>query len=188
MQTPIFKDFLNTLLQNNNIQRSKVSKVIINSSDYKQLKLGEVIQEKKTTNGGYIITVLQHDRLQAYFNKKYPHEIIGETDGVTNAKNFRNSKAIKRRSQGILLLRGSTTIKANDIAVDLEYQTKNWGVFSFKIDSLEADKIFFVENLDVFMRIEQIITEDYVFIHAYGRVGKELLSKIKCTEVVVFSD
>jgi hypothetical protein len=45
-----------------------------------------------------------------------------------------------------------------------------------------------VENKESFLQAEKVISQDYVFIHSYGRIGKNLLEKIQTNEVLVFSD
>ena len=61
-------------------------------------------------------------------------------------------------------------------------------MFSVVPNSVIADSICFVENLESFLNAEKLLGEKYLFAHKYGRIGKESISMIKAKEVLVFVD
>lgn len=124
----------------------------------------------------------------AFLKNNFPSEITQEIDRANNIKALRNSKGRSTESNMIVFLRGNQVIKINGIKVDLTFYIQNFGLFSSVLESLVCDKICFVENLYAFINVEKVITEDYVFVHTYGRVGEKLLDKIQTKEVLVFSD
>ncbi len=78
------------------------------------------------------------------------------------------------------LLRGFSTYQINEQIVDLEKkQTRGFGLFSVIPNSVIADKICFVENLETFLNAEKLLGYEVLFAHKYGRIGKESISMIK---------
>ena len=124
----------------------------------------------------------------AFLSNNFPSEITQEIDKANNIKALRNSKGRSTESNTIVFLRGNQVIKINETEVDLAFHTQNFGLFSVVLESLVCDRICFVENLYAFLNAEKAITENYVFVHTYGRVGEKLLDKIQTQEVLVFSD
>lgn len=129
---------------------------------------------------------------QVYFDtflkNNFPNEITQEIDRANNIKALRNSKGRNTESNTIVFLRGNRVVKINGIEVNLAFHTQNFGLFSAVLENLVCDKICFVENLYAFLNVEKVITENYVFVHTYGRVGEKLLDKIQTQDVLVFSD
>jgi hypothetical protein len=124
----------------------------------------------------------------AFLKNNFPSEITQEIDRANNIKALRNSKGRSTESNTIVFLRGNQVIKINETEVNLAFHTQNFGLFSAVLESLICEKICFVENLYAFLNVEKAITESYVFVHTYGRVGEKLLDKIQTNEVLVFSD
>ena len=46
-------------------------------------------------------------------------------------------------------------------------------------NSIIAEKICFVENLETFLNAEKLLGREFLFIHKYGRIGKESISMIR---------
>ena len=80
---------------------------------------------------------------------------------------MRNTKAGKRESKNVILIRGQETVLLNGIETDLKKYTDAYGTFSATLKSLEANKVCFVENLDTYLLAEQVIKKGFVFIHTY---------------------
>jgi hypothetical protein len=53
---------------------------------------------------------------------------------------------------------------------------------------LETNKVCFVENLDSYLLAEQVIDNEFVFIHTYGGIGKSVVNKVTAKEILIFSD
>ena len=188
MQTLLYKQFLKTLLLEKRMQRSNISNTIRRCSDYVTLKNAEIISEEKTINGGWVCIVKDETKLFNHYKSKFPVEELTSASAINNAHVYRNSKARKRTSQSIVLLRGRKEIKVNGNLITIDSYTNKFGLFSTVLKELVSDKICFVENLDSFMMAEEIFGWDFTFIHSYGRPGKTFATKLRCNELIVFSD
>ena len=175
-------------LREGKINCSKIPKSILNANYFKNLYDSKIIILKGNWKRGNI-EIGDQESFDKFFKNSFPNDSLEtERNRANNIKLLRNSKATATQSNFIVFLRGKGNIKVNDIEIDLDFHTKKFGCFAVSLDSFSCDKICFVENLYAFMNIEKSITEDYVFLHTYGRVGKQLLEKIEAKEVLVFSD
>ena len=166
---------------------STLPKSVQRSTYFNQLLVAEIlIKERK--GSGWIVYSSQKENLNQFIKTKFPEEAIEENTKTSNIKAFRNSKAAKTESKRIVFFRGSKICLINNEEVDLSYYDEKFGLFTTRLDDLKVDKLCFVENLDSFLKAEQVISSDYVFIHAYGRIGKKLLQRITANEILVFSD
>lgn len=168
---------------------SSIPKAVKESSYFENLVHAEVILLKGSwERGSVFLNQQQIDFFEKFLKSHFPHEMTVESDRANNIKSLRNSKGRRSKSNSIIFLRGSQKVNINGLDVDLSIQTKNFEVFASSLNTLKCDKVCFVENLHTFLQIESLISSDYVFFHAYGRIGVELLKKIQVNEALVFSD
>ncbi len=139
-------------------------------------------------NKGKFYEVINEEQLKEHFKNSFPNEVSGRFTAMQNAKTFRDSKAGKKESQRIVLLRGNKTILANNIKIDLSEHIKDFNVFAIQLNNLKAEKLCFIENLDCFMVAEKTISTDYTFIHTYGRIGIENCKNVEATEILFCPD
>lgn len=188
MQNKTFKNFVLKLLNEGKINASQVGNSIKRSSDFTTLLNGGFIQHLPAFTGGGSFHIKNKEALEKYFSKKFPEEFKNNLSAIDNVHSFRNTKAGKRESQNVILIRGQKRVLLNGIETDLRYFTENYGTFSTVLKILETDKVCFVENLDSYLLAEQIITNGFIFIHTYGGTGKSTISKVKAKEILVFPD
>lgn len=167
---------------------SAVPRSVQSADFFKQLESGYVIG-KERAGGGQRIIVLDSAVLTQMLNRQFPGRAeSAQEDAFVNARKYRDSKAGKRISAGLVLLRGTGEILVNDKRVDIGTMTKHFGCFSALQPRLAAPKICLVENLDCFLRAEDVLGSDYLFLHTYGRFGKNTLPEIKSEELFHFGD
>lgn len=188
MQNKTFYNFLNKILDEGRLTASSISKSVKNSGDFNTLVDGKFIEYVPSKTGGGIYSVKDKDALSKYFTNKFPNELQNTYSAIGNINTFRNTKAGKRESQNIVLIRGFKKIKLNGIEIDLEKYTEKFGTFSAQLNSLETEKVCFVENLDSYLLAEQVIGKDFVFIHTYGGIGRPTVKKVIAKEILVFPD
>lgn len=146
------------------------------------------ILQKEKSGRGQLIIVKKQDLFEKFLLKHFPEELSEQATKNANIKALRNSKARKTSSIPVFLLRGFQTIQIAGHLIDLNSYTNRFGLFSIKGQSLNSEKICFVENLESFLRAETLLGEGYVYIHKYGRIGKASLEGITAKEVMVFVD
>lgn len=188
MQTQQYYNFISELLKEQKISSTKVSQRIKNSVEFKNLERSGIVKKERAVNGGFIFLVMKQGELQELFQNKFPNPPSEIANSFTNTKTFKDSKAKSRRSQKVVLLRGTKCVFVNSAKVELDSSSKQFGLFATTVESLEVDKICIVENLDVFLKAEKVIPNDFVFLHSYGRLGKKLIKSLKVSEILVFSD
>src|SRR5690606_22540760 len=115
-------------------------------------------------------------------------EYIEVKDKSDNARKFRNSEVQKTVSTPIFMLRGFETIKVNNNKINLEDYTNKYQLFACNADKIEARQICIVENLDTFLVAEKLLGKNFVFLHKYGRIGKESLGCLSANQLLVFVD
>lgn len=188
MQNKTYKNTIQRLLNKEKVTASSVGKSIKNSSDFSNLLNGGFIEYLPVNTGGGSYCVKNKEALEKYYQGKFPEEFKNEQSDFDNVHTFRNTKAAKRKSQNVILIRGQKKIVLNEIETDLKTYTEKHGTFSAILQSLRADKICFVENLPPFLIAEQIIGNEFIFIHTYGGMSKSVVSRIQANEVLVFPD
>lgn len=164
--------------------------ITVEKSNYFQnlVETNVILLEGNWKRGSIKLNENEQVYFDTFLKNNFPNEINQEINRANNIKALRNSKGRQTESNAIVFLRGNKRIVINGIEVDLTFHTQNFGLFSAVLESLSCDRICFVENLFAFLNVEKIITEDYVFVHTYGRVGEKLLDKIQTNDVLVFSD
>lgn len=188
MQNKTFKNFIKKLLNEGKVSVSQVGNSIKRTSDFNTLINGGFIEHIPAVTGGGSIHIKNRNALEKYFTDKFPGEIENTNTAIGNVNTMRNTKAGKRESQNVILIRGQKKVLLNGIETDLKKYTETFGTFSAMLKTLETDKVCFVENLDSYLLAEQVINNEFVFIHTYGGIGKSVVSKIKAKEVLVFPD
>lgn len=188
MQNKTFYNFLLKLLEEERINASLISASVKKSSAFVTLLNGNFISYSQAKTGGGSYIVNDKESLQRYFDSKFPRELQESYSAIGNIGTYRNTKAGKRISQNVILLRGFKDIKINSEIVELEKLTNLFGLFSAQVNKLETDKICIVENLDSFLLSEKVIDKEFVFVHTYGGLGRSVLKKFRTKEVVIFPD
>jgi hypothetical protein len=188
MQNKTFRNFIQRLLIEGKIAVSSIADSIKLTGDFETLINAGFIQHHPAITGGGSIHVKNKDALEKYFLSKFPGEGANTFTAISNVNEFRNSKAAKRESQNIILLRGYHNVSLNGIEVDLKTYTQTFGTFSAVLKTLDTPMICFVENLDCYLLAEKVLGHDYVFIHTYGGLGKGVVRKMKANKILVFPD
>src|SRR5690606_34051691 len=114
---------------------------------------------------------------ESFFTTHFPEDIEVK-DKSDNVRKFRNSKIQKTVSTPIFMLRGFETIKINGNELNLEDYTTKFQLFACNAEKIEANRTCIVENLDTFLVAEKLLGKSFVFLHKYGRIGKESLSSL----------
>jgi len=174
------------LLENKSASKSAIPKSVLQSDTFQNLLRAEILITKKFGRG-FIVEISKENEFKKFFNSSFPEQEVSKSKSG-NIKKFRNSKATKIESKPIFFFRGFSTYSINGKAVELKEQTSDFGLFSVIPNSVVAEKICFVENLEAFLNAEKLLGEEFLFIHKYGRIGKESLSSIEAKEVLVFVD
>jgi len=86
------------------------------------------------------------------------------------------------------MLRGFCTIKIDNNIINLQDYTEKFQLFACSTTKIEVASICIVENLDTFLVAEKLLGKKFVFLHKYGRIGKEAISILHAKGVLVFVD
>lgn len=163
-----------------------IPKTVLSSPHFKGL-VSSLILEKTKSGRGFRYEISKPSEFENFFKTHFPEDIEVK-DKSDNVRKFRNSKIQKTVSTPIFMLRGFETIKINDNELNLESYTRNFQLFACNADKIEAKRICIVENLDTFLVVEKLLGESFVFLHKYGRIGKESLSSLVTNQLIVFVD
>jgi hypothetical protein len=179
------------LLGEGRIPQSQLSSRVRRSQAFEQLMKAEIIGWL-SQGSGKSVQVLERDLLRGYIKQHYPeHEVEAGGDGFSNVRRYRDSKAGRKAAAQIMLLRGQTTIwlKEGALPVELGPATDSFGCFAAVRPALHTlAPCCIVENLDCFLRAEEVLGSDMVFIHPYGRLGKDSLPGLQAKAVWHFGD
>lgn len=175
-----------TLLENKSISKSAIPKRVLKSDIFQNLLRAEILESLKLGRG-FKIKVAKENEFEKFFKTSFPEQNVSKSKSG-NIKKYRNSKATKIDNNPIFLLRGFNPVQINNQHVNIKKQTLDFGLFSVIPNSIIADKICFVENLETFLNAEKLIGNKYLYLHKYGRIGKESISMIRAKEVLVFVD
>lgn len=188
MSTQQLHKFLQNFIHNGRIQATRIPKGIRLSEVFQNLERSGIIKKGKAKNAGFIYTVEKEKDLIAAFQARYPGNISDEISSIANLRAFKDTKAKHRPSNRVALIRGHVPAIINETSVPIGNYTKTYGLFSAIIREIRAEKICIVENLDTFLIAERIIPKDYLFVHFYGRLGKEIIKGLNAVEILLFSD
>ena len=167
------------LFEAKELTENSIPKTVLNSAVFLGL-LDSNILEKTKVGRGFRFVVSKATEFDLFFRTYFPEDIVIENKS-DNVRKYRNSKTSQVKSKSIFMLRGFSII-------DINYYTENYGLFACTATYIKADKICFVENLDTFLVAEKLLGEDFLFIHKYGRIGKDSLSIFETKEILVFVD
>lgn len=179
-------EFYHSLKSNGYVQEKRVPITIRNSDTFNGLIQSQILG--KIQSGRGFRYVIQHEELfESFFQTHFPESIVigNKSD---NVRKYRNSKVEKTISSHIFLLRGYTHVEVNHQSVDLQMMNETFGVFSCDSKIIAAQKICLVENLDIFFIADRLFGLDYVYVHKYGRIGKQSIQYIQSDELLVFVD
>ena len=157
------------------------------SSPHFQGLVFSLILEKTKSGRGFRYEVSKVTEFENFFKTHFPEDIEVK-DKSDNVRKFRNSKIQKTVSTPIFMLRGYDTVWINGQELNLEDYTKKFQLFACNAEKIEAERICIVENLDTFLVAEKLLGKNYVFLHKYGRIGKESLSSLYTNHLLVFVD
>lgn len=163
-----------------------IPKTVLSSHHFKGL-VSSLILEKTKSGRGFRYEISKPNEFENFFTTHFPEDIEVK-DKSDNVRKFRNSKIQKTVSTPIFMLRGFETVKINGNEVNLEDYTKKFQLFACNAEKIEAKRICIVENLDTFLVAEKLLGESCVFLHKYGRIGKESLNSLFTNQLLVFVD
>jgi len=174
------------LLKNKSVSKSSIPSSVARSDKFKNLLEAGILVQKRRGRG-FKVEIAKKNEFEKFFTTSFPEQNVYNSKSG-NIKKYRSSKAAKVDSSPIFLVRGFSTYQINEQMVDLEKHTLEFGLFAVMPNSVVADKISFVENLETFLNAEKLLGKDYLFVHKYGRIGIESISMIQAKEVLVFVD
>jgi len=174
------------LFESKAVSKSAIPKSVLQSDIFQNLLRAEILESLKLGRG-FKIEVSKEDEFEKFFKTSFPEQHVSKSKSG-NIKKYRNSKATKIDNNPIFLFRGFNSFQINKQLVDIEKHTREFGLFSVIPNSIIANKICFVENLETFLNAEKLLGNEYLFTHKYGRIGKESISMINAKEVLVFVD
>ena len=163
-----------------------IPKTVLSSSHFIGL-VSSLILEKTKSGRGFRYQVKKAIEFESFFKTYFPEDIEIK-DKSDNVRKFRNSKIQKTVSSPIFMLRGFETIKINGSDLNLKDYTKKFKIFACNAEKIETKHICIVENLDTFLVAEKLLGKNYVFLHKYGRIGKESLNCLHTKDLLVFVD
>jgi len=174
------------LFENKSVSKSAIPKSVLQSDIFQNLLRAEILESLKLGRG-FKIEVSKENEFEKFFITSFPEQHVSKSKSG-NIKKYRNSKATKVDNNPIFLFRGFKSFQINKQLVDIEKHTCEFGLFSVIPNSVIANKICFVENLETFLNAEKLLGNEHLFVHKYGRIGKESISMINAKEVLVFVD
>lgn len=169
------------------ISLNRTPKAVKSSSVFNNLFGAGILGTEKAGRGTNIIIKKESD-YDNFLKHTFPAAQNLVATKSNNIKQFKSSKARRTKELPMYFLRGFKNVEINDVTIDLEYQTSLFGFFGLTIPFIKTEKICFVENKNTFLTAESLLGKDWVYIHSYGRVGKENLQSITCKKVLVFVD
>lgn len=136
------------------------------------------------------LRLLERELFRQYIAQHYPdYEAGGQ--GASKAQRDQGSKASAKAGPKVVLLRGQGTIWLNEAEhkVELGLPTDHFGCFAAVRPRIRTPMpCCIVENLDCFLRAEEVLGPDMVFIHPYGRLGKDSLPGLEVETLWHFCD
>ena len=176
-----------TELKSKSISLNRTPKAVKGSSAFKNLFGAGILDTEKAGRGTNIV-IRKESEYDNFLKINFPAIDNLTSTKSNNIRQFKSSKARRTQELPMYFLRGFKPLEVNDIKIDLEYHTKAFGFFGLSIPSIKTENICFVENKNTFLNAETLLGQDWVYIHSYGRIGKENLKKIVCKKFLVFVD
>jgi hypothetical protein len=176
-----------TKLKNDKKVRKPIPATISKSSIFQSLVSSKIIEPIKRGKG--YIEVLKQESFDKFYANKFPNPHIDIKTEIDNQKKFRDTKATNIDKDRVIFIRGFRDIVVNNQTVDLREITQKYQLFSTVLRSMKVDKLCFVENLQPFLNAQELLGEEFVYIHFYGRFPKaDILKTIECKEYLHFGD
>jgi hypothetical protein len=177
-------NFYTKLKAEGSVNKSNIPKSIINSTYYSNLLEANTLEEIKVGRGR-ICKILNKNSFNEIYTKRFPNSSLNKGQNrVSSVAKYRNSKVGNTNKSNIFLIHGIGSFTINDSSLNLS----KGSLHAYKNPSIKADKIILVENLQAFLDAEALFGENHLFIHKYGRIGKDDLIHFKSNTFIVFSD
>lgn len=174
------------LFESKSISKSAIPTSVLQSDAFQNLLRAEILRSRKLGRG-FKVEVSKEIEFKIFFKTNFPENNVSKSKSG-NIKKYRSSKASKIDSQPIFLFRGFQSFQINNKIVNLEKSTNDFGLFAAIPNAIIVDKLCFVENLESFLHAEKLLGKTFLFVHKYGRIGKESITMFKPKEVLVFVD
>jgi hypothetical protein len=168
------------------LTEKSVPKTVLQSPHFKGL-IASLILKKVKSGRGFKFEISKSSEFESFFKTHFPEDIEVKNKS-DNVRKFRNSKIQKTTSTPIFMLRGFGNVKIDGHDLNLAAYTSRFQLFACNAGKIEADSICIVENLDTFLVAEKLLGQKFVFLHKYGRIGKESLTALSTNEMLVFVD
>ena len=168
------------------ITEKSLPKTVLLSHHFKGL-ITSLILEKRKSGRVFRYEINKHPEFDAFFKTYFPEEVQVK-DKSDNVRKYRNSKIQKVTPTHIFMLRGFNSVKIDGETLYLDDYTKRFRLFACDAKNIQANKICIVENLDTFFVADKLLDREFLFIHKYGRIGKDSLSVLSPKELLVFVD
>lgn len=184
----IVNDFLIKLNSEKRLPKSAVGSVIQKAELYKLLIQGQAIDYERVGRGSniYIKNQLLFDKIVNSRIDSSIEEVINKSDA---AKKFGNSKSVsKLANNSFYFYRGNKNVLINNETIDLAFYTHQFGFLGCSNKTIKTPKLCWVENKDCFEIAENIIGNNYVFVHKYGRLGKDDFKNWQVEEILFCPD
>ena len=180
-------NFYQGLLEMNVVNQSSIPKSIINSHEFKQLLGSNILCDEKSGKGRKYF-IKNHESYKQWLSRKsnFVEEAV-ETKFQSVGK-YRDSKAVKINQTAFYFLRGTGELRIQNELINLSYFTTHFGAFLSPSLSIECANVCVVENKESFLMAEKLFEGDWVFIHKYGRWGRQDFKGLEVEQLVVFSD
>lgn len=174
-------------IQKGKVPLSSVPKTVRDSIHFMNLLEAGIIDKEKSGRGSNVI-VKKPKAYAEFLSTHFPDASNDTKTKSANIRKFRNSKARRKKTPSIFLVRGFKPVQINSKNLDLKTTTELFGLFAVSNIELVTEKVCFVENLDTFLKAEKILGEHFIYLHKYGRIGKESIKGISANDIVVFVD
>ena len=177
--------FLKKILNEGYVTSSNVGVTLKKDETFKTLVASEAII-KKRKGAGWIWESIKIDVVKKYLTHKCPSDEIDEARGdrFNNINMFRNSKSRNRESYRLIFTRSKESYLLNNETLT----DTSMDAVGKRLNTLSANKVCFVENLENFMNNKYFIENGWVLVYVIGRIGKPLLDRIHCKEIIHFGD
>jgi len=177
----LLKRFLDTL----EVSHSSISKSLREHGVFKSLGDAQAIT-KERKGGGHVWVVKKPLVVENYLTHTCPKfESLPERgERYNNIHTLKKSKAKARTSYRLIFTRS----KSEDFLNGTPLQDTQDDAIGKQLQSLQAKKVCFVENLESFMTNKHLIEDGWVLVYAIGRIGVSLLEKISADEILHFGD
>jgi hypothetical protein len=172
------------------IQQTQLSASFLRSSELERLiGINAIVRMKK--GRGFVYSVGEEKAFDDYMSFHFPGiNEDGEGERSANVTAYRDSKVQKRTSEQIMLVRSGIPCFVDGIAYHQPSLDSPvfYTLHGRNIKEIAAKKICVVENLESFLVAERILGTDALFVHTYGRMGKDLASKLTAETIVHWGD